>query len=53
VEEQGCSMPIGFREDLIEIKCNSKPGALEHWELMAVINGVDLERGRKVAGHRG
>lgn len=53
VEEQGCSMPLGFREDLLSVKCNSLPGALEHWELMAVINGVDLERGRKVAGHRG
>jgi len=46
-------MPLGFREDLLEIKTDSKLGQLEHWELMAIIEGVDLERGRKVAGHRG
>lgn len=46
-------MPVGFREDLLDVKCNSKLGSLEHWELMALVNGVDLERGRKVAGHRG
>jgi len=53
VEEQSCTMPLGFTENLLETKTCGKTGFLEHWELMSAINGLELERGRKVSGHRG
>ena len=46
-------MPLGFQDDMLNIKTSGQPGFLEHWEIMHLISGVDLERGRKVAGHRG
>jgi len=46
-------MPLGFTEKLLETPTCGKTGFLEHWELMSAINGLELERGRKVSGHRG
>lgn len=53
MESQGCSLPLGFTENLMETRTDGTLGRLEHWELMHAIDGLDLERGRKVSGHRG
>lgn len=53
MEEEGCSCPLGFTESLLTTKTNGTAGFLEHWEIMHAIDGLDLERGRKVSGHRG
>ena len=32
---------------------NSTPGNCHHHEIMAMIDGYDMKRGSKIAGHRG
>jgi seryl-tRNA synthetase len=36
-----------------KMKITSKPGACHHHEVLMMIDGVDLKRGTKIAGHRG
>lgn len=36
-----------------KMEINGKPGSANHWDVLEWIGGVDLERGTKVAGHRG
>ncbi len=36
-----------------KMQITSKPGACHHHEVLMMIDGVDLKRGTKIAGHRG
>jgi seryl-tRNA synthetase len=36
-----------------ETTINSTPGSCHHHEIMSMIDGYDMKRGAKIAGHRG
>ena len=57
------TVPVNNNEDFNKVettfgqikenKINSTPGHCHHHEILAMIDGYDIKRGSKIAGHKG